>query len=183
MFDIIKKQIPGCYEIISKPFYDKRGHFVKTFHEQAFKSYGLAVDFAEEFYSISAKNVLRGLHFQLPPQDHDKIVFCLAGKAFDVVLDIRKGSPAFGKYESFELSPEKFNMVYIPRGLAHGFYSLQDNTLMFYKVTAAHAPNLDSGIRWNSAKITWPCDNPVISDKDNNLPKFDDFDSPFIFKE
>ena len=110
-------------------------------------------------------------------------VFCLTGKAFDVVLDIRKGSPTFGKYESFELSPEKFNMVYITRGLAHGFYSLQDNTLIFYKVTAAHAPNLDSGIRWNSAKITWPCDNPVVSDKDNNLPKFDDFDSPFIFKE
>ncbi len=183
MFEIKEAKIPGCYEITLKPFLDKRGLFVKTFHEQIFKERNLAAHFAEEYYSVSAKNVLRGLHFQLPPYDHEKIVFCLAGRAFDVVLDMRKGSPAFGKYESFELSPQRHNMIYIPRGLAHGFYAMQDNTLMFYKVTTAYVPDLDSGIRWDSAGINWPCENPNVSDRDNRLAKFEDFNSPFVFQE
>ncbi|MDD5010597.1 MAG: dTDP-4-dehydrorhamnose 3,5-epimerase [Phycisphaerae bacterium] len=183
MFEITKKKISGCYEIRTTSFKDKRGQFIKTFHKPTFESYGLAVDFAEEFYSLSAKNVLRGLHFQLPPHDHDKIIFCLAGKAFDVVLDIRKGSPTFGKYETFELSPENFNMVYISRGLAHGFYAAEHNTLLFYKVTTVHTPDFDSGIHWDSAGINWPCRNPIVSARDNSFQKFDDFKSPFTFKE
>ncbi|MBN1788090.1 MAG: dTDP-4-dehydrorhamnose 3,5-epimerase [Sedimentisphaerales bacterium] len=183
MFEIKETKIPGCYEIVLKPIKDKRGQFIKTFHELTFKEHNLATDFAEEYYSISARNVLRGMHFQLPPHDHEKIVYCPAGKALDVVLDLRKGSPAFGKYESFELSPEKCNMIYIPRGLAHGFYSQQDNTQMFYKVTTAYVPESDSGVRWDSAKIDWPCKDPVISDKDDKLVKFKDFDSPFTFEE
>lgn len=183
MFEIIEKKIPGCYEIRTEPFGDKRGQFVKTFDKQLFKSHGLAANFAEEFYSLSFKNVLRGLHFQLPPHDHEKTVCCLTGKAFDVVLDIRKGSPTFGKYEFIELAPQRYNTIYIPKGLAHGFYAMENNTLLFYKVTTAHVPACDSGILWNSAEINWPCDNPIVSDRDNNLPKFDDFDSPFIFKE
>jgi dTDP-4-dehydrorhamnose 3,5-epimerase len=182
MFEIIEKEIPGCFEIIIEPFQDKRGRFIKTFHEPTFKSHGLATNFVEEFYSLSAKNVLRGLHFQVPPYDHEKIVYCLTGKAFDVVLDIRKGSPTFGKHESFELAPEKHNIIYISRGLAHGFYAIQDNTLMFYKITTTHVPDFDSGIHWNSAGINWPCSNPIVSDRDDNLPRFDDFDSPFIFE-
>ena len=115
-------KIPGCYEIQPAVFKDERGHFVKVFHEDTFKRHHLETDFTEEYYSVSLKNVLRGLHFQLPPKDHTKMVYCVEGEVIDVVVDLRIGSPTYGEFELFQLSAEKANIIYIPPGLAHGFW-------------------------------------------------------------
>ena len=104
MFEFLGTAIPDCFEIETRIFDDLRGRFVKTFHREAFGGKGLNVDWAEEYYSISRRSVLRGLHFQLPPDDHEKLVYCTDGEVFDVVLDLRNGSPTYGEYATFHLS-------------------------------------------------------------------------------
>ncbi|RJX16993.1 MAG: dTDP-4-dehydrorhamnose 3,5-epimerase [Desulforudis sp.] len=173
--------IPGCFEIQPTVLEDQRGLFVKTFHEQIFAQYGLETHFAEEYYSKSYQGVLRGLHFQVPPHDHAKLVYCLVGQVKDVVVDLRLGSPTYGKFASFILSAEKASMVYIPRGLAHGFYTLSDSATMVYKVTSVYSPPHDTGIRWDSVGIDWPSDNPIISERDRQFETFAAFNSPFRF--
>ncbi len=168
---IIKETaIPGCYELTPRILSDERGVFVKTFHEGIFKEHGLTTDWREEYYSVSRRGVLRGLHFQLPPHDHDKLVYCTAGVVLDAVADLRKGSPAYGGHVMLELSAEKGNMLYIPRGLAHGFYVKSEAATMMYKVSSVYAPEHDAGILWNSAGIPWPDENPILSDRDRQLP-------------
>ncbi|MEM1803746.1 MAG: dTDP-4-dehydrorhamnose 3,5-epimerase [Nanopusillaceae archaeon] len=179
--EVRETSIPGCFEIIPKVFRDERGIFVKTFSYSFFKKYGLNTDFKEQFFSISRKDVVRGLHFQLPPMDHDKLVYCIYGEAFDVVVDLRVGSPTYGKYQTFILSGEKSNMLYIPKGLAHGFCALSDKVIMLYAVSVEYSPEHDSGILWNSMDIPWPCKNVIISEKDSKLTPFDKFKSPFIY--
>lgn len=174
--------IPGCFEIFPEVFKDNRGLFVKTFYQDIFRERVLDIHYTEEYYSFSYKGVLRGLHFQLPPMEYAKLVYCVYGNVFDVVLDLRIGSPTYGGFEIFELSAEKANMVYIPKGLAHGFYVLSKNTIMMYKVTTMHSPKHDTGILWNSTGIPWPDKKPVISKRDSNLISFADFKSPFIYK-
>ncbi|MBN1457804.1 MAG: dTDP-4-dehydrorhamnose 3,5-epimerase [Sedimentisphaerales bacterium] len=176
-------KIKGCLKILPFIAEDQRGAFVKTFHSEEFAKLGLATDFVEEYHSFSHKGVLRGLHFQMPPHDHTKLVYCLSGKAFDAVVDLRKESPTYGKFETFELSPDNRYMLYVPRGLAHGFCALEDNTVMVYKVTSVHAPEYDSGIRWDSAGIPWPTDNPIVSERDSQFEKLSDFETPFLYKE
>lgn len=175
--------IPGCYEIIPQVFKDQRGVFVKTFHEEQFASRGLQTTFAEEFYSLSYQGVLRGLHFQVPPRDLVKLVYCVSGAALDVVVDIRVGSPTFGRHAVCELSAEKANMVYIPSGLAHGFYARTTQVLMMYKVSAVYSPEHDAGILWSSLDIPWPDQAPVISERDANFVQFAEFKSPFRYAE
>ena len=119
--EIVPTEIPGCYEVQPKVFKDKRGAFVKTFHAGDFHSYGLCADWTEQYYSRSKRGVLRGLHFQLPPHDHAKLVYCVAGSVLDVAFDLRIGSPTYGKAVMLELSAKKGNMIYLPKGLAHGF--------------------------------------------------------------
>lgn len=120
--DFRQTTIPGCYEIIPRILRDERGVFVKVFHEGVFEEHGLTTDWREEYYSISHRGVLRGLHFQLPPHDHDKLVYCTAGAVLDAVVDLRKGSQTYGSHVLQELSAEMGNMLYIPRSLAHDFY-------------------------------------------------------------
>lgn len=175
--------IPGCYEITPSVFQDNRGLFVKTFHEGLFASKGLVTSFTEEFYSLSHKGVLRGLHFQLPPKDLVKLVYCISGAAFDVMVDLRCGSPTFGQHAVCELSAEKANMVYIPSGIAHGFYARTPQTLMIYKVSAVYSAGHDSGIRWDSLDIPWPDQEPIISERDSNFAPFSEFVSPFQYIE
>lgn len=175
--------IPGCYEVVPSVHTDARGTFVKTFHAPTFHALGLATDFAEEFYSESNKNVIRGMHFQLPPEDHIKLVYCTSGVVMDVVVDLRQGSPAYGRHAVFELSPASANMVYIPKGMAHGFCALSDRATMMYKTSTAHAPDLDHGIRWDSAGIRWPVMAPILSARDAGLPSLDQFASPFRYRE
>ena len=178
---IVSTKIPGCYQIFPKVQNDSRGTFVKTFHSIKFKDFGLKTLFKEQYYSISKKNVLRGLHFQMPPYDHAKLVYCVYGEVLDVALDLRVGSPSYGKYLSIKLSPKKGNMIYIPNGFAHGFCNLKNNSILVYNTTTVYNPKKDTGLHWDTAGISWPVKKPVLSKRDLLLPNFKDFKSPFVF--
>ena len=141
----------------------------------------LRTDWAEEYYSVSVKGVLRGFHFQLPPHDHDKLVYCPSGQVLDVVLDLRTGSPSFGKHCIFDLNGDMANVLYIPKGCAHGFFTRSDQALMMYKVTSVYAPDADAGILWSSAGVTWPDVTPQISARDASFPALSQFCSPFRY--
>jgi len=160
---------------------DARGTFVKTFHEATFAELGLRTRFTEQFYTTSMRGVLRGLHFQSPPYDHAKLVYCTAGRVLDVGVDLRRGSPTYGQHLKVELSAETGNMVYLPPGIAHGFLTIADSATLVYNVTSMYEPIADTGIRWDSAGIEWPVDTPQVSERDSRLPTLGAFDSPFDF--
>jgi dTDP-4-dehydrorhamnose 3,5-epimerase len=183
LMNIIKTELDGVLIIEPQVFKDERGEFVKIFHKDTFAENGMASDFAESFFSVSQKNVIRGMHFQIPPEDHAKLVYATAGKILDVVLDIRKGSPAYGKFISVELSGENHKMVYIPSGFAHGFLSLADDSCMTYLQSTMHAKECDAGIRLDSFGMDWGVSKPIISQRDRNFPELADFNSPFIYKK
>jgi len=174
--------IPGCYEIHTEIHADERGAFVKTFREDFFSKYRLETFYPEEYYSFSKRGVLRGLHFQSPPHDHTKVVFCVSGEVLDAVVDRRVGSPTYGKFETFSLSARKASMLYIPPGLAHGFCVLSESAILIYKVTTVHSPENDKGILWSSVDIPWPSPNPIVSTRDRMLPQLADFESSFQYK-
>jgi len=178
---LIATELPDCYLLEPNIFEDNRGRFVKTFHRSSFDALGIQTDFKEEYYSVSDENVVRGMHFQLPPEDHYKLVYCPTGSVFDVVIDLRRGSPTFGKHVSFELSSRNGRMLYIPTGFAHGFCALEDNTVMMYRVSSEHSSEHDCGISWDSAGIKWPAKKSIISDRDQKFVNLDAFISPFIF--
>jgi dTDP-4-dehydrorhamnose 3,5-epimerase len=180
--EFVKTPIPGCFRLLPRKLCDDRGVFVKTFNVDIFRGQNLESVFAEEYYSVSHKGVLRGLHFQLPPMDHIKLVYCIEGSVLDVVLDLRVGSPTYGQHALFELSAENGEILYIPRGLAHGFYTLSDDAIMVYKVSSIYSKEHDTGILWNSIDAPWPDQNPVISVRDQGFLKLSDFNSPFKFE-
>jgi dTDP-4-dehydrorhamnose 3,5-epimerase len=176
-----KTTIPGCFEIEFTARNDLRGSFVKTFHATAFRELGLESGFSEGFYSVSHQNVVRGMHFQLPPMDGAKLVYCLQGKILDVALDLRVGSPSFGKFAVFHLSSANPMAAYIPRGVAHGFCSMTEPSVVVYQVSSEYEPNLDTGVRWNSFGLDWPVETPVVSGRDAGLIAFENYESPFRF--
>jgi len=180
---IICTKIPGCYEFFPIIHEDTRGIFVKTFHSPTFKKHGLNTIFKEDYYSTSLKNVIRGLHFQLPPNDHVKIVYCISGIVKDIVVDLRLGSPTYGKHLSIDLSSKRGNMIYIPKGMAHGFCGLSKFSTLVYKTSTVHSPKKDTGIRWDSAGISWPNRTKIISKRDRSFLALKDFKSPFKFKK
>ncbi|ALO46414.1 dTDP-4-dehydrorhamnose 3,5-epimerase [Pseudohongiella spirulinae] len=167
---ITETQLAGVYEIENSTFRDERGFFVKTFHRDTFKKYGLTVVFEESFYSISKKNVLRGMHFQKTPDDHAKLVYVVAGEILDVVVDIREGSNSFGHWYETLLSAENKKSLYLDKGLAHGFLTLSDSATVVYMTSTQHSPKADSGIKWDSFGFGWPISNPIISERDKNFP-------------
>lgn len=179
MFEVQESKLKGCLKLIPKTFIDKRGQFTKVFHEKTFKELGLDTDFKEEYFSVSHRGVLRGMHFQTPPEDHVKLVYCSQGSVLDVVLDIRKDSPTYGQFEAFELSGDKGECLYIPKGFAHGFFTTSFQAIMTYKVTTMHNPGCDTGISWNSFGMQWPTQHPTLSERDCNFAPFGDFMSPF----
>jgi dTDP-4-dehydrorhamnose 3,5-epimerase len=173
-------QIAGCYEIQPHVFSDDRGKFIKTYHEEVFRQNQLNTVWNEEYYSISHNNVIRGMHFQLPPHDHEKLVYCVSGSVLDVVVDLRKESPTFRQHVKVNLSAQTHNMLYIPKGCAHGFKALEDNTAMLYKVATVYNPSADCGILWDSCSIDWQLESdPIISSRDQSFTKLGDFNSPF----
>lgn len=172
--------LQGCYELQPKIVGDERGRFVKTFHERWFEDNGLRTDFSEQYYSVSTKGVLRGLHFQVPPAEHAKLVYCPAGQVLDAAVDLRKGSSTYGQFVCIELDAERGNMLYLDAGFAHGFYTQSERAMMVYNVTSVHSPEHDAGIRWDSVGIPWPDDDVVVSTRDQGLPSLSDFDSPFL---
>ena len=171
--------LPGCYELQPIIREDNRGTFIKTFHAEVFQKHGLVTSFAEEYYSVSKKNVLRGMHFQTPPAQHVKLVYCTYGEVIDGVVDLRKESPTYKQHRLFSLNSKKGNMIYIPEGLAHGFYTVSDIAIMMYKVTSLYAPENDSGIRWDSVGISWPIIEPIMSKRDQEFASLMEFQSPF----
>lgn len=179
--DIRPCPLPGCFEILTPVSQDSRGTFCKTFLRHEWETQGLHTDFPEEFYSISQRNVIRGLHVQTPPGATVKTVYCPYGKVFDVLVDLRKGSPTFGTFHTFILSPESANELYIPEGVAHGFCALSDEAVLVYRVSQEHDPKYDTGVRFDSVSIPWPSKKPIVSERDRSLPALADFRSPFAF--
>lgn len=181
MFELRATPIAGCHEIRPRLADDARGRFVKVFHRPAFEDLGLHADFVEDYYSVSRRGVLRGLHFQAPPADHAKLVYCPEGAVFDVVLDLRRGSPSYGRAQGFHLGAAHGNLLHLEPGLAHGFYVLSERAVMVYKTTAVHAPAQDGGVLWSSVDVDWPLvgGEPVVSARDQSFPALRDFSSPF----
>lgn len=178
---IIPLEIPGCYEIIPERKIDNRGFFSKIYNKQTFKDRNLEFNFLEDYYSLSKKGVVRGLHFQEPPMDLSKLVTCLVGSVYDVAFDLRIGSPTYGNYLSITLDSEFSNMIYLCPGVAHGFQSLSDSAIVLYKTTQVYSPLHDSGILWSSAGVRWPIENPIISDRDKSFISFKEYKSPFRY--
>ncbi len=178
-FTLIPTGFPGLCVLQPRLFEDQRGTFVKTYHQGLFADLGISFTPREEFYSISHRGVLRGMHFQLPPAAHSKLVYCTRGRVLDVVVDLRRGSPAFQQTFSRELSGAAPELVFIPVGFAHGFLSLEDNSLMYYATDHGHSPQHDAGIAWNSFGFDWPIMQPLLSQRDQKFQGFNDFSSPF----
>ena len=176
---VIETGITGCRELRPTVLTDERGSFTKIFHRPLWEELGLCVDFNEEYVTRSLAGTLRGLHFQVPPMDHFKVVSCLSGQAWDVVLDLRKDSPTRGQYASVTLDGAVANALYIPPGVAHGFCVPGTEAVLHYKLSRVHSPVHDKGVRWDSAGIAWPIGNPILSKRDRELPRLDEFDSPF----
>jgi len=175
---LIETELKGVFIIENSEFYDERGGFIKIFNEELFGKYGINFHMKEIYYSISHKNVIRGMHFQLPPHDCAKLVYVTSGKIIDVVLDLRKEQSTYGKHISLELNANK-NAIYIPEGLAHGFKSLEKNSTVVYNQSSCYSKEHDSGILWNSFGFEWNVGEPIISKRDLSFMMFNNFKSEF----
>lgn len=160
---------------------DARGSFAKLLHPSDMEAVGGTLGLRESFVSWSHPGVLRGMHFQSPPAAHDKAVTCLAGRVLDVVLDLRRSSPTFGRACAYELSGDAPATVWIPLGCAHGFLVLGESpALLHYSVTTEHSPESDRGVRWDSFGFGWPVDPRLVSERDKALPALADLPPYFV---
>jgi len=178
VFEIFPTPIVGVNLLKSKVHIDDRGSFTKTFHAGFFAANGMDFTPCEQFFSISKKHVLRGLHFQLPPSAHAKLVFCASGRILDVVVDLRLGTN-FARVHSCELGATGGELLFIPKGCAHGFLSLEEDSVVFYLTDSVHDPSRDAGILWNSTGFDWGISAPVLSSRDAGFPPLAEFSSPF----
>ncbi len=178
---IIKDAIEGLITIHPSVFSDERGYFLESFNENDFNQFVFEIKFVQDNESRSMKNVLRGLHFQKPPHAQGKLVRVIKGSVLDVVVDLRKNSKTYGQHKKIVLSEKEKNQFYIPAGFAHGFCSLEDETIFSYKCTEYYHPEAESCILWNdkSLNIDWAVNDPILSKKDMNGISFNDFISPF----
>lgn len=179
MFHFKPLPLSGAFLITLPSFEDRRGTFTKTFQESIFREQHIAFSLKESYFSFSHKGVIRGMHFQLPPHDHAKVVFCPRGSILDVIVDLRRQSPTFGRYIATELSAENHLAYYIPSGFAHGFQALSDEAMTYYLVSSEYDKAHDTGIRYDSFGFDWPGDTPVLSDRDLSFPTLQAFGSPF----
>ncbi|MFG1478011.1 dTDP-4-dehydrorhamnose 3,5-epimerase [Xanthobacter sp. V4C-4] len=178
--------LPGVEIITPRRFGDSRGFFSESWNRKALTEAGLVLpDFVQDNHSLSARRgTVRGLHFQSPPHAQGKLVRCGRGRLFDVAVDVRRGSPAYGQWFGTELSFENGRQLWIPAGFLHGFLTLEDDTEIVYKCTDHYALDCDGGVRWDSCGIAWPLAEgvePVLSDKDKVAPALADFASPFVY--
>ncbi|WP_040706773.1 dTDP-4-dehydrorhamnose 3,5-epimerase [Oceanibaculum indicum] len=185
--EIVSLDIPDVKLITPRRFGDNRGFFSETWNRAAFAEAGIEADFVQDNHSLSATvGTLRGLHFQIPPFAQAKLVRVSRGAIFDVAVDIRTGSPTYGKWVGAELSAENWAQMYVPKGFAHGFVTLLPDTEVQYKVDAPYAPEHDRGIAWNDPAIAvdWPLEgrDPVLSGKDAALPALADIPAPFTME-
>ncbi len=175
-------KLNGVYEIVLKPLHDDRGYFMRTYDEATFHEHGLTTSWVQENQSLSTREgIIRGLHFQRPPYAETKLVGVSAGTIMDVFVDLRRDSETYGQWDSIILSADDHNMIYIPKGFAHGFCTLTEWVLVSYKTDACYSPESEGGIRWDdrTLDIRWPTDDPYLSPKDIMLPDLDGFVSPF----
>lgn len=181
----IKTEIPDVFIIEPSVFGDNRGYFLESFNLEKFEENVCKIKFVQDNESKSSKGVLRGLHFQKPPFNQAKLVRCVEGSVMDVAVDIRKGSPTYGKHVAVELTGDNKRQLFVPRGFAHGFSVLSETAVFAYKVDNTYAPEYDSGIRWNDKDldIDWGLDESEVqlSEKDKNLTFFSDLNSPFNY--
>lgn len=177
--EIIKTGFEGLFVLQTVNFQDNRGGFQKLFNYDFFKENGLDYDFKELYYSVNKKNVVRGMHFQTPPFDHTKVVYVSKGRIKDVVVDIRKNSATYGQYFDIELDDQKGQYLYIPKGFAHGFLSLEDGSIVNYAQTTCYAKDNDCGIDSLSVGYDWGAENVIRSGRDLTFEKLSDFNSPF----
>lgn len=174
-------KIVGTYIIENCRLDDERGDFLKVYHEPTFSDKGIDPSFKEVFFSISHKDVIRGMHFQNPPHQHAKLIYIPHGSVIDVVLDIRRGSATYGEFMAVELSRDNCRALFLPEGCAHGFLSLEDDTNVTYLQTSVYSPDADTGVRWDSFGMNWPVSNPIVSKRDQLFEGFPDFNSPFSY--
>jgi dTDP-4-dehydrorhamnose 3,5-epimerase len=176
-------RLPGTYEITLAPRKDDRGYFMRVYDETIFRDHGLQTTWVQENQSRSTrKHTVRGLHFQAPPHAETKLVRVTRGAIFDVFVDLRRQSDTYGQWDAVELTEEKHNMVYIPKGFAHGFCSLTEDVIVIYRVDAYYAPAAEGGLFWQDPDvgIQWPTTDVSLSEKDSKQPLLRDLASPFV---
>lgn len=176
-----KTKIEGLLTIEPKVFKDKRGYFFESFNKKMFSENNIDVEFLQDNQSLSQKGVLRGLHFQEPPYAQAKLIKVITGKVFDVAVDLRKDSPTYGEHQTIILSAENNKMFFIPEGFAHGFLTLEDNTIFSYKCSNLYNTASENSILWNDIdlNINWNFENPILSEKDKGALSFNKFITPF----
>lgn len=187
MIQTLKTQIPGVLIIAPKVFNDPRGYFMETFNQRDFNlATGLTVNFVQDNESSSRRGVMRGLHFQRPPFAQSKLLRCVAGAVIDVVVDLRKGSPAFGQHITVELSADNKRQLFVPKGLAHGFAVISPQAVVQYKCDEFYHPDAEDGIFIldPALRISWPFppDETILSPADRARPLLARFDSPFVYQ-
>ncbi len=169
-------KLEGAFIIELKPFKDHRGLFARTFCAREFEEHGLKTNMVQTNLSISfPRHTLRGMHYQVEGAEEAKLVRCIKGKILDVIIDLRKGSDTFGQHIVVELTDANHKMIYVPEGFAHGILTLEEDCHLSYQVSNFYTPGKERGIRWNDPffGIEWPTSNPVLSDKDRDLPDFE----------
>lgn len=179
--------LPDCWLIQGAKLNDERGDFLKLFNATSFALSGLKTSFIESYVTTSRRGVIRGMHFQTPPVDHAKLVFCLTGSIRDGLVDLRLGSPTFGKSVSLLLNGDDSQLLYVPPGIAHGFAALEDNSRILYLVSTEYDASYDKGVRWDSVGIDWwqglnLIPQQIISNRDQAFPALADFKTPFRYK-
>ena len=172
--EFVRQKIEEVILITPKVFEDARGFFLETYSQKVFQENGIEVNFVQDNHSFSKKGVLRGLHFQKPPMAQDKLVRVVKGEVFDVAVDLRKDSLTCGQWVGANLSSDNRQMLFIPKGFAHGFLTLSDTADFEYKVSNLYAPKYDCGLLWDDPDvgIVWPIRQPVLNDKDKTQPRF-----------
>ena len=177
----VLQNILGAGRLLELPaFTDDRGLFVKTFHDTTLQATGINFQLKESYFSSSKKDVIRGLHFQLPPHQHSKIVFCPQGAILDVMVDLRQDSPTYRQHATQVLSAENHLAFYVPEGFAHGFKALTDDAITYYLVSSEYHKDSDTGIRYDSIDLDWEVTEPILSERDMSFPLLADFSSPFF---
>jgi dTDP-4-dehydrorhamnose 3,5-epimerase len=182
-FEFEALDLPGLILVKPQIMGDGRGFFLELYKHSDFVRAGIREHLVQDNYSKSLKGVLRGLHYQKEPMAQGKLVTCIAGTIFDVAVDIRRGSPGYGKWVGAELSGETKRLLYVPAGFAHGFQVISDTAEVLYKCTMEYSPSDDRGIIWNDPDIgvAWPLDDPLLSGKDKTHPRLKDADNNFVF--
>lgn len=177
--------IPDLVVLEFENFLDARGLFVEMYKRSDFSRVGISENFVQDNFSHSRRNVLRGLHYQKAPKAQAKLVTVLSGEILDVAVDIRRGSPSYGRWTSVVLSSNKPGMVFVPAGFAHGFCVLSDAADVLYKVSEEYAPELSRGIIWNDPElaIRWPLAEPIISPQDAEFPRLSGADNEFLYED